>query len=172
MPNFGLGPRVLAGAPGRPILVSMPAFPSGPRRDWVSYGTGVHALLGLGDRQGRRNASSDHETETEEAELSGPFYAPSVTYPDPVSGFTAALAIVAAVLGRDRGRAVGRVEIPLFNAIQPLLAFPGGDPAAAGEVDLDSVGGVLFDAGMAAGAFTSLPVAGMQLMHPRIPFLM
>jgi hypothetical protein len=170
MPNFGLGPSVLAATPAQPILVSMPAFPSGPQRDWVSYGTGVHALLGLGDRLGRRDASADHGTE--ELDSSEPFYAPSVTYPDPVSGFTAAFAIVAAIVGRDRGRPVGRVEIPLFNAIQPLLGFPGAGPAAAGEVDLDAVGGELFDAGMAAGAFTSLPVAGMQLMHPRSPFVM
>ena len=175
MPNFGLGPRVLAAAPGQPTVVSMPAFPPGPRREWVSYGTGVHALHGLGDRDGRPGTVPGQEAEEAEGlspSLSEPFYAPSVTYPDPVSGFTTAFAILAAVVGRDRGRPVGRVEVPLFTAIQPLLAFPAKGPAGASAADVETVGGVLFDAGMAAGAFTSLPVAGMQLMHPRSPFLL
>jgi crotonobetainyl-CoA:carnitine CoA-transferase CaiB-like acyl-CoA transferase len=181
-----LGPRVLAAEMGQPILVSMPAFPDGPLRHWVSYGTGVHALHGLGDRNGAETA--DEESGTARAhtpdpldqpdQLSSgssryePFYAPSVTYPDPVSGFTAAFAIMAAVVGRDRGHPIGRAEVPLFNAVQPLLGFRAGDPTGGAEADVEPVGGMLFDAGMATGAFTSLPVAGMQLMHPRSPFLM
>lgn len=149
MPNFGLNQRLVS-APGRPVFASMPAFPPGPRRDWVAYGTGVHALLGLGQRP------------------DGTFYAPIVTYPDVVAGFTGALAIVAALVGRDRGRPTERVEVPLYSAAQPLLAFPPG----TGDIDegQDRPGEVLFDAGMASGAFTSLPVAGTSLMHPRGPF--
>jgi len=128
----------------------MPAFPPGPRRDWVAYGTGVHALLGLGQRP------------------DGTFYSPMVTYPDPVAGFTGALAVVAALVGRDRGVATERVEVPLYSASQPLLSYPSQVRELDEETSMP--GELLFDAGMASDAFTSLPVAGTSLMHPRGPF--
>ena len=148
MPNFGLQPDVLNSGTGRPVVVSMPAFGRGDQRDWVAFGTGVHALSGLGD-------SGD-----------GNFSAPSVAYPDVVAGLTAAFAVVSALVGRDRGRPQRRVEIPLMQAIQPLLAFP-----SEGGLWLQEAGGVLYDAGLAAAAFEPLDVAGMRLMHPNGPFL-
>jgi hypothetical protein len=148
MPNFGLHPDVLSSSPGRPVVVSMPAFGAGYQRDWVAFGTGVHALSGLGD-------GGD-----------GNFSAPSVAYPDVVAGLTAAFAVVSALVGRDRGRPQHRVETPLMQAIQPLLAFP-----SQGGLWLQEAGGVLYDAGLAAAAFEPLEVAGMRLMHPSGPFL-
>jgi CoA-transferase family III len=148
MPNFGLQPDVLNSGTGRPVVVSMPAFGRGHERDWVAFGTGVHALSGLGD-------GGD-----------GTFSAPSVAYPDVVAGLTAAFAVVAALVGRDRGRPQRRVEIPLMQSIQPLLAFP-----AEGGLWLQEAGGVLYDAGLATAAFEPLEVAGMRLMHPSGPFL-
>ncbi len=148
MPNFGLPPEALNSGRGRPVVVSMPAFGPGERRDWVAFGTGVHALSGLGDRG------------------DGSFAAPSVAYPDPVAGLTAAFAIVSALIGRDRGHAVRQVEIPLVEAIQPMLAFP-----PAGGLRRKEAGGVLYDAGLASGAFEPLEVAGMRLMHPSGPFI-
>ncbi len=148
MPNFGLQPDVLNSGTGRPVVVSMPAFGCGEQRDWVAFGTGVHALSGLGD-------GGD-----------GNFSAPSVAYPDVVAGFTTAFAVVSALVGRDRGRPQRRVEIPLMQAIQPLLAFP-----SEGGLWLQEAGGVLYDAGLAAAAFEPLDVAGMRLMHPNGPFL-
>jgi hypothetical protein len=149
MPNFGLPPEALNSGRGRPVVVSMPAFGPGESRDWVAFGTGVHALSGLGDRGG------------------GSFAAPSVAYPDAVAGLTAAFAILSALVGRDRGRAVTQLEIPLAEAIQPLLAFP-----AAGGLRRQEAGGVLYDAGLASGAFQPLEVAGMRLMHPSGPFIL
>jgi crotonobetainyl-CoA:carnitine CoA-transferase CaiB-like acyl-CoA transferase len=147
MPNFGLSHRIRTG-PAHPMFAAMPAFPPGPRRDWVAYGTGIHALTGLGDCGDEGYA------------------APEVTYPDPICGFTGAFAVMAALLGRDRGRPLERVEVALMSATAPLTAFDPAGPLRGGG----SAGQVLFDAGLAAGEFASLPVAGIPLMHPKGPF--
>jgi crotonobetainyl-CoA:carnitine CoA-transferase CaiB-like acyl-CoA transferase len=149
MPNFGLPSEALNSGSGQPVVASIPAFGPGECRDRVAFGTGVHALSGLGDRGG------------------GSFAAPSVAYPDAVAGLTAAFAIVAALVGRDRGHPVRQIEVPLADAIQPLLAFP-----AAGGLRRQEAGGVLYDAGLASGAFEPLEVAGMRLMHPGGPFVL
>jgi hypothetical protein len=99
MPNFGFGDR-LAGA----TRVAMPAFGCGPERDWVAYGTGVHAVSGLGDLG------------------NGSFAAGSVSYPDPLGGFVAALGIAAALASRRLGHGVARVDTSLAAAVQPLLS--------------------------------------------------
>ncbi len=149
MPNFGLSPPAWDVGSRRPLSVSMPAFGPGPRRGWVAFGTGVHALSGLGD-QG-----------------DGSFASPGVTYPDPISGITAAFAVVAAIVGRDRGRPSARLEIPLAGVIQPLLAFdPSDDVSPVGRGD------ALYQEGLAAGMFHALTVAGIGLMHPRSPLLL
>lgn len=139
MPNFGLDPL-----PAGPTGISMPAFPPGPQRDWVAYGSGVHAFLGLGERR------------------DGTFAAPLVSYPDPLAGFAGALAIVAAVVARDLDAATAKLEVPLAAAAQPLLGLPGWpEPAAC------SPGGAL----LAAGSFETRSVAGSPLPHPLSPFL-
>jgi hypothetical protein len=146
MANFGLPLAGRGEQPGRTLAVSMPAFGPGPRRDWVAFGTGVHAASGLGDRG------------------DGTFESPAVTYPDPISGITAAFAVVSAIVGRDRGRPPARLEIPLAGAVQPLLAFDRCD-------DFSSTGrrDALYDSGVAAGLFHPVTVAGIELMHPDGP---
>ena len=151
MRNFGLEAPVLNCGSGRPTLVSVPAFGPGPQRDWVAYGTGVHALSGLGDLG------------------DGRFAAPAVTNPEPVAGFITAFAAVAALTGGEIGQGESHVEVPLMSAIQPLLAFDrpadriGGTSGTERAVDL-------FDRGLEEGAFTARDVAGARLRHPRGPF--
>jgi CoA-transferase family III len=148
MSNFGLTERLVCG-PGRPLLASMPAFPEGPRRNWVAYGTSIHALLGLGEEE------------------DGSYAAPSVSYPDPVAGFTGVLAVIAALVGLERGRPLSAVEVSLWSACQPLQAL--GRLGAVQGQDFHP-GEILYDAGMHDGAFVPRNVAGLQLMHPRSPF--
>lgn len=141
MPNFGLE------LPGGPLYVSMPAFPPGPEREWVAYGSGVHAVSGLGDLGGGR------------------FAAPAVSYPDPVGGFTAAVGILAAVAARRRGIAVARVECPLAASVQPLLHFRG-DGGGDLEADAAGVGARLLAAGESRGLLERRPVCNRELLHP------
>ncbi len=107
--NLGIGPdRLRAVRPGV-VTVSMPAFPPGPERDWVSYGPGVHAIAGFGDRG--------------EGALPR-FVAPPVAYPDPLAGLTAFVAVTAALTGRDRGWVPAHLEVPLRNAPSALAPEP------------------------------------------------
>lgn len=95
-----------AGGPA-PARLGLPAFDAGsPERCWVAYGTGVHAVSGLGDTE------------------AGPS-APAVTYPDPVTGFTGFAAALTLLVAREvSGRAPARAEVTLARAIAPLLAVP------------------------------------------------
>ncbi|HZT65086.1 MAG TPA: CoA transferase [Acidimicrobiales bacterium] len=113
MPNLALSPRHLRRFGDRLVTASLPAFPDGPLRPWVAYGNGVHAISGLGDAG------------------NGTYRAPSVTYPDPVAGLAVCAAVLAALVGRDRGSACGHVEVSLLAAIRPLLRFPAEAWAAA-----------------------------------------
>jgi hypothetical protein len=100
MPNLGLDHQALRAVNPHVITVSMPAFSgTSPERDWVSYGTGVHAASGLGDLGDGRVAASP------------------ISYPDPVAGFTA----FAAVAERVAARRPGHLEVSLAAAIQPLV---------------------------------------------------
>jgi crotonobetainyl-CoA:carnitine CoA-transferase CaiB-like acyl-CoA transferase len=137
LPNFGLEPSTLA-----PVAMSMPAFPPGPQRDWVAYGTGIHAWLGLGENG------------------DGSFSAPAVAYPDAVAGFTGALAVLIALSGHQ----TGRLEVALVSATAPLLHF--GDRLTPGGPD----GDLLFEAGRETGEFGWRDVAGLRLAHPVGPF--
>ena len=144
MPNFGLP------LPDGPLYVSIPAFPQGPRRDWVAYGTGVHAISGLGDAGGGR------------------FAAPAVSYPDPVAGFTTALGVMAAMTGRGRGLGVARVECPLHSSVQPLLSRTGG--VTPRGPDADAAGRRLLALGGQFGLMEARPVCRVPLLHPRPMF--
>jgi crotonobetainyl-CoA:carnitine CoA-transferase CaiB-like acyl-CoA transferase len=149
MPNFGLD-RELPGEWGSPTSVSMPAFPPGAHRDWVSYGTGVHALIGLGDLG------------------AGRFGAPAVSYPDPVAGLTGAFAATCAVVASDLGQPLRRMEVPLQSSTLPLLALGrAGQPWGAPHSR--AIGEVLFDEGRRNGEFVIHEVAGLQLEHPLGP---
>ncbi|HEY4095881.1 MAG TPA: CoA transferase [Baekduia sp.] len=92
-------------APGITVL-SMPAFdPTAPERDWVAYGTGVHAACGLG------------------APSPGRWLAPPFPYPDPLAGLLAFAVAQALLLGRERGTwHGGHVVAPLAAAASPLVA--------------------------------------------------
>jgi len=116
LPNLGLTRATLAADNPELLTVSMPAFPAGhPRREHVSYGTGIHAELGLGERR------------------DGSFQAPSTTYPDAIGGLAAFATIVALIVGRDRGWRPSHVEVPLLAASAPLLAFAGMAEDLAGN---------------------------------------
>lgn len=113
-PNLGIDRRSLLSWQPSLLTLSMPAFPPGPHRDWTSYGTGVHALLGLGDTPD-----------------SGGWTAPVVTYPDPLAGFAGFAAAVALLVARRFGGAAGGAgchgaEVTLAGASQPLLSVPAG----------------------------------------------
>ncbi|HET6793752.1 MAG TPA: CoA transferase, partial [Acidimicrobiales bacterium] len=88
----GAGPSSDGGAGRAPLRLSMPAFPPGPIRQWVAYGTGVHALSGLGHQPG------DGVT----------FRSPGVTYPDPLAGLQGAVVALAALSGGPARNACGR----------------------------------------------------------------
>jgi hypothetical protein len=115
-PNLGIDPAALRAVNPTIATLSLPAFPPGPHRHWVSYGTGVHALSGLGD-----------------VGEGGDPHAPAVTYPDPLAGLAGLVAAVALLLagrdGRRHGHAPARAasaEVSLARALGPLVEI--GDP--------------------------------------------
>ncbi|MDA8047918.1 MAG: CoA transferase [Actinomycetota bacterium] len=150
MPNFGLD------LPAGPLYVSMPAFPPGPRRDWVAYGSGIHAVSGLGD-------TGD-----------GRFAAPAVSYPDAVAGFTAALGILAALTGRRRGVDPERMEVSLADAVQPLVSGPwcaeGLNYSSLLHNNADQPGSALLARALSLGLLEERDVCGRPLPHPRTVF--
>jgi hypothetical protein len=100
MPNFGLTPDRLDRLRPGIVSVSLPAFPSDvAEHDWVAYGTGIHAISGLGD------------------DGAGGFRSPIVPYPDPVAGLTAAVT----VLGMLAGGGPRHARVSLLDSIRPLL---------------------------------------------------
>lgn len=124
MPNLGLTRSALVDAGGDSLVtLSMPAFPQGPRRSWIAYGNGVHAASGLGDLG------------------DGRFYAPSVSYPDPIAGLTAYSTVLALLVGRHFGWRPRHAEVTIFGATLPLLWFQdqwlrdecGGPPSQSEE---------------------------------------
>ncbi len=152
MPNFGVEDRLGDG----PLRVSMPAFPPGPRRHWVAYGTGVHAACGLGRR------------------ADGTVWAPAVSYPDPLAGLTGALAVMAGVVARQAGVAVTRVEATLAGAVGPLtgLRSPArvAERGSGGGAGGPGVGAVLLETAEAEDLMTVRRVGGRDLLHPTGPF--
>jgi hypothetical protein len=152
MPNLGLTRDVLtAGDPSR-LTLSVPAFPPGPMREWVAYGTGVHAVSGLG------------QTPTGS---SRPYASPAVTYPDPLAGLTAATAALAGLVGRSRGWAPAHLDVPLQAAVLPLLHLGSPSPRLA-ERDPDLGPRLLAESG--PDAVAPLEVAGRVLPPPAGPF--
>jgi len=152
MPNLGLTRATLAAGNRELLSVSMPAFPLGHlRREHVSYGTGIHAELGLGEQR------------------DGSFQAPSTTYPDVIGGLTAFATIVALIVGRARGWRPSHVEVPLLAASAPLLSFAGG----AGDLALDDSLGrrLLHDPRLDRGGWLEELTDGAgQHRYPRAPF--
>ncbi len=171
-------PRVLANLdlPGRvgpdTFWVSMPAFGPGGQRDWVAYGTGVHAQSGLGDTwpvPGNDNAAEG-------------FYEPAVSYPDPLGGLTGALAVLAGLAARRIGRRATRAEVSLDEAIQPLCSVVDGvtstgrrdcpgrsDGISTSRCRSDEEGRKLLDVASKLGLTATWEVAGRALRHPAGP---
>ncbi len=170
-------PRVLANLdlPGRvgpgPLWVSMPAFGPGVQRDWVAYGTGVHAQSGLGHTWHAPGGADDED-----------FHEPAVSYPDPLCGLTGALAVLAGLAARRLGRRVARVEVSLDEATQPLCsgvdgvaltgrrAGPGqGYGMSTLRCRSDGEGRKLLDVASKLGLTATWEVGGRPLRHPSGP---
>ena len=128
--NLGIDGAALRRVNPRSVTLGLPAFPAGPQRNWVSYGTGVHAIAGLGD------VTACHP----DAEGSGRpvFAAPAVTYPDPLAGLGGAALALSLLHRRDAGAPPGAGRKHAGSA-----AGAGGRPDPArlggcGEVPLAS----------------------------------
>jgi hypothetical protein len=92
LPNFGYGPDELRELNPRLSTLSIVGFARGcPERDWLAYGSGIHAISGQGM-------------------LSGTARAASLAYPDPLAGY-AAFARALEVLGAGRQVEVALVEV-------------------------------------------------------------
>jgi hypothetical protein len=117
----------------------------------VVYGPGIHAASGLG-------------------ELAPGLYAQaSVAYPDCVGGFTAALAAIAAVVGRELRGSTHHLEAPLASAVQPLLRHPCSGTVAARDPEL---GSGLLETASRLGLTELVDVGGELLHHPDHPFVL
>jgi hypothetical protein len=149
--NLGIGARDLAGARERPLTcVTMPAFPGGaPERQWRAYGSGVHAVSGLGvTSEGR------------------PWTA-AAPYCDMLSGFAASAVATASVFAMSIDGRVWEAETPMFNVAAQLarVSRPRRDPPRA---DTDLGERFLAAHGERAGVLVDSP-HGSHL-HPRSPF--
>lgn len=102
MPNFGYGRPALAARWPRLAALSITAFPaSAAEADWIAYGPGVHAAMGLGDRGPGRS-----------------FDPAPVAYPDALAGLSA-FATAAELLARGPS-APASTEVSLAAAVTPL----------------------------------------------------
>lgn len=100
LPNLGLDPGVLAAVNPGAVVVTIPAFPAGSAEaDWVAFGSGVHAAAGLADRG------------------DGTFAPAPYSYPDPLAGLTAFVAVVRRLAAGHPGH----VEVSLRAAVEPLV---------------------------------------------------
>jgi len=152
MPQLGLDDSALGQQAPSLISLSIPAFPEGPLRPWVAYGTGVHALSGLG--------WSGTEAEEE------PFAAPGVSYPDPLAGLEAAVTALAGVAARRAGWAPSHLEVSLATTVEPLLEGVG---RAMPEPRPDA-GSVLLRAAVVSGAAQTVVDAAGVHFYPAPPF--
>lgn len=102
MPNFGYSRPALAARWPWLAALSITAFPaSAPEADWIAYGSGIHAAMGLGDRGPGRG-----------------FEPAPVAYPDALAGL-AAFAAAAELLARDSSTPAS-AEVSLAAAVAPL----------------------------------------------------
>jgi hypothetical protein len=149
--NLGIGAQDLAGARKHPLTcLTMPAFPDGaPERQWRAYGSGVHAVSGLG-------VTSD-----------GRPWMASAPYCDMLSGFAASVVATASVFAMSIDGRVWEAETPMLNVAAQLarVTRPRSDPPRA-DTDL----GERFIAahGERAGVLVDSPHG--PYLHPRSPF--
>ncbi len=119
MPNLGYSHAHLAERYPTLGVVAITAFESStPEADWISYGPGVHALMGLGDK-----TPSTHTS----APPSGTpaFEAAPLAYPDALAGFVAFAAGAALITGTHGNT---RREVSLAASVAPLLGYPAATP--------------------------------------------
>ena len=108
MENFGLGYPALHDVNPAIIMVSMSGYGAdGPYRDYVSYGEGIEAMVGLCQLVGYPDG--------------GPLR-PGVAYADATSGLQAAFAILAALRHRRRSGRGQHIDLSMREAVTPLLA--------------------------------------------------
>lgn len=130
------------------LTVTVPAFgPADPHREWVAYGSQVHAISGLA--------------------WNVPVPQPGATaYADALTGLIAAVVAVAALVGRDAGwHPSGDVEVPLASSVAGLAPHPDDPERLAAD-----------PAGLARSVLTEHPdrfvplvVDGEPRAHPRYP---
>jgi hypothetical protein len=97
-------------------IARLRAFPPGPNQDWTAYGSGIHAIAGLGDRGGGR------------------FAAAALSYPDPLAGLQLFAACLAQLGEQRHGAEVAVAEVSLLGAVAPLRG--GSDRSRlAAEID-------------------------------------
>lgn len=98
--NLGLLPQQLSARHPRLRTLAITAFePDAPERNWVAYGTGVHAVVGLGW-------------------LGDKPQVPAYSYPDPLAGLKAA----SVAAGQLAGSAPQHERVSLAGAVAPLAA--------------------------------------------------
>ncbi|MBN9494604.1 CoA transferase, partial [bacterium] len=120
MPNLGVGYEALAEANPRLIMASISGFgATGPRRDWVAYGSNIEAACGLAAMTGY-DGSTPFRT--------GSFVA------DPIAGGHAVVAILAALERRDRTGQGAHIDIALTESAIPFMLESFTHYAATGEL--------------------------------------
>ena len=107
MGNFGLEYPVLREIKPDLIMVSMPAYGmTGPYRDYVSFGTGIEAMVGMSQLTGYAD---------------GPPLMLGIAYADPTGGTNAALAVLMALYFRRKTGRGQYIDLSLREAITPLM---------------------------------------------------
>ena len=110
--NLDLLPEQLGARHPQLRTVAITAFePDSPERDWIAYGTGVHAASGLGW-------------------LGDEPQAPVYSYPDPLAGLLAAHAAA----DQLAGAASQHTRVSLAGALAPLAGRSACNPAADNPV--------------------------------------
>lgn len=116
--NLDLQPAQLCAEYPALRTVAITAFEQGsPERDWIAYGTGVHAASGLGW-------------------LGDEPRAPAYSYPDPLAGLAAAVV----ALDQLAGRAPNHQRVSLAGATAPLAARAACDLARVAQAEVGSHG--------------------------------
>lgn len=135
--NLGIDREDLAGVNPDVLTLSLPAFTSG---EWVSYGVGVHAALGLGSIDPTLGQ--------------GPVAGPVIAYPDPLTGLAGLVAALGLLVGRAAGNPAGRAVVSIESATAPLLGFhDGGRSLLSPAHDI----GARLAADLEPGAYPGIP---------------
>ena len=146
--NLGIVDRSASG--GGPAVVHLPAFSRGPSRDWVAYGTQIHAMSGLA-----WPAGSDQPI-------------PAATaYADGLGGISAALASVVALHSAAQQSRAPILTASLMDAVDGLPA----DRDRGALLRADPAARVRELAESHEARAVELAVAGVVLRHPGSPFL-